>query len=386
MALRRTHRVVLLASTALVLGALATGWHLRTAPTGALANTAASAPLPQIEAMAVAERLIADQRTFSGRIEAVEQVDVRPLVSGTIDKVHFADGSLVTKGQPLFTVDPRPFQAALDKAEGDLKSAQAAVLLARSDVERARQLIGKGTITQREHDIREHDLRASEARILVAAAAVAAARLDLEHSVVTAPIDGRISRAEVTEGNVVMAGTGAAPLTRIVSVAAVYAAFDADEQSYLAFIGHARRTDRPLAVEIALAGEGGFSRAGRIASIDNRLDPSSGTIRVRAIVDNADGALIPGLYVRVRVSGGDARPAMLVDARAVAVDQDKKFVLVVGEDDRIAYREVKLGADRDGQRLVLSGLSTGERVVVAGAQAVKPGDRVKIVAPEVASQ
>jgi multidrug efflux system membrane fusion protein len=378
----RNHRIAALAGAALLLTGAGAAWHVVNAPAHAQASAAA---LPEVELVTVGERPVAEQRSFSGRIAAISQVDIRPLVSGTITGVHFKDGDLVRKGQSLFTIDPRPFQAALDRAAGDLKAAEAAVTFARVDFERAKQLIGNSVISQRDFDKRQQDIRDGDARVAVAQAVVDAARLDVEHANIRAPIDGRISRAEITLGNIVMAGAAAPALTRIVSVSPVYAEFDADEQSYLSFVSRSHG-DGGFPVDLALAGERDFTRSGRIVSVDNRLDITSGTIRVRALIDNPEGKLVPGPYARIRVSGSEAKPALLVDARAVNVDQDKKFTFVVGADSRVAYRELRLGDDRDGRRLVLSGLKVGERVVVAGAQAVKPGDQVKVIASEATVQ
>lgn len=376
----RRHRIAALAGATILLGGGVALWQMQGA--GARAQAPVSGALAEVEVTSVMTQPISEQRTFSGRIEAVEQVEVRPLVSGTIVQVHFTDGDLVRKGQPLFTIDPRPFRAALDRAEGELKAAQAAVGFARVDFERGRQLLGNSVISQREYDKRQQDIRDGDAKVAVAQSAVDAAKLDLEHAAIRAPIDGRISRAELTVGNIVTAGATAPALTRIVLVSPVYAGFDADEQSYLAFLGRARDGEKDLPVALALAGEKGFTRTGRVASVDNRLDVTSGTIRVRARFENVDGALIPGLYARVRVSGKNAAPALLVDARGINVDQDKKFAFVVGADNRVAYREVRLGEEREGRRLVLSGLEAGEKVVVAGAQAVRPGDQVKVISAE----
>jgi multidrug efflux system membrane fusion protein len=378
----RNHRIAALAGAALLLTGAGAAWHVVNAPAHAQASAAA---LPEVELVTVGERPVAEQRSFSGRIAAISQVDIRPLVSGTITGAHFKDGDLVRKGQSLFTIDPRPFQAALDRAAGDLKAAEAAVTFARVDFERAKQLIGNSVISQRDFDKRQQDIRDGDARVAVAQAVVDAARLDVEHANIRAPIDGRISRAEITLGNIVMAGAAAPALTRIVSVSPVYAEFDADEQSYLSFVSRSHG-DGGFPVDLALAGERDFTRSGRIVSVDNRLDITSGTIRVRALIDNPEGKLVPGLYARIRVSGSEAKPALLVDARAVNVDQDKKFTFVVGADSRVAYRELRLGDDRDGRRLVLSGLKVGERVVVAGAQAVKPGDQVKVISSEATVQ
>ncbi len=375
----RSHGLAVSAGAMLLAG---TGVAWRLSGSGANAEQSSGAPLPEIEISPVEQQDVADQQSFSGRIEAVEQVEVRPLVPGTIVAVHFHDGDLVRKGQPLFAIDPRPFQAALDRAEGSLRAAQAAVAFAEADFARAKQLVGSAAMSQREYDKRRHDIDDGEAQVAVADAAVAAARLDLEYATIRAPIDGRVSRAELTLGNIVSAGSSAPALTRIVAVSPIYAAFDADEGSYLTFLGRTRDTSNPIGVELGLAGETGYSRTGKIASLDNRMDVASGTIRVRAIFENRDGALIPGLYARVRVTGNDAKPALLIDPRAVGVDQDKKFVLVVGTDNRVSYREIQLGGERNGRRLVTSGLAAGERVVIAGGQAVKAGDQVKAIVAE----
>jgi multidrug efflux system membrane fusion protein len=379
---RSFRRAALAGVAILALGGSGAVWRMQASPAQAQTEPA----IPEIEVAAVRQQPIAEQRAFSGRIEAVEQVEVRPLVSGTIIAVHFRDGDLVRKGQPLFTIDPRPFQATLDRAKGELKAAEAATAFAQIDFERGQQLIGTAAISQRDFDKRQHDIRDVDAKLAVAQAAVASAELDVEHATIRSPIDGRASRAEITLGNVVTAGANSPALTRVVSVSPVYAAFDADEQSYLAFIGRGRDAEHGLPIELGLAGERGFSRSGRIASVDNRLDVTSGTIRVRALVDNTDGALIPGLYARVRVFGNDAKSSVLVDQRAVNTDQDKRFVFVVGDDSRVAYREIRLGDEREGRRVVLSGLKAGERVVVAGTQAIKPGDQVKAVTSEASVQ
>ena len=210
-----------------------------------------------------------------------------------------------------------------------------------------------------------------------AQAALTAAKLNLEYTRITAPVSGRISRAEVTVGNIVAAGAGTTPLTTLVSMDKIYAAFDVDEQSFLKYVNPARAAGgEPVPVFLGLADEDGHSRRGTVASVDNRLDTSSGTIRVRAVFDNADGLLLPGLYARIRLGGGAPREAVLIDERAVGTDQDKRFVLVVDESNRTAYREVRLGARQSGLRIIENGLNAGERIVVSGLQRTRPGDTV----------
>jgi multidrug efflux system membrane fusion protein len=336
------------------------------------AHADAPSPTPVVDVVPVAERLLVQWHDYSGRLEAVDEAEVRPLVSGTIVAVHFQDGEMVRKGQPLFTIDQRPYRAEVERAQGQLAAARSAATFAQSDFARARDLVGQDGIAKRDYEDRERASRTAAANVQIASAALDAARLNLGYATVVAPIAGRVSRAELKVGNVVTAGGNAPLLTRIVSASPIYAAFDADEQSYLGFMHGSKALD----VELGLAGEQGFERKGHIASLDNRLDVRSGTIRTRAIFDNADGALVPGLYARIRVSTGAARPTLLVDQRAVGTDQDKKFVLVVGADDRVVYRQVTLGGDRGGYRIVTAGLAAADRAIVGGAGAVKPGDRV----------
>ncbi len=208
-----------------------------------------------------------------------------------------------------------------------------------------------------------------------ARAAVQSARLNLEYTRITAPVSGRISRAEVTVGNVVSAGNGAQVLTSLVSVSRLYASFDVDEQTYLKYISN-QRNSAQVPVYMGLANEIGFSREGTINSIDNNLDATSGTIRVRATFDNPNGVLLPGLYARIRLGGGQPRSAILISPTAVGVDQDKRFVVVVDAKNQTAYREVKLGAQQDGLQIVNSGLQAGDRIVVNGLQRIRPGDPV----------
>ena len=330
-----------------------------------------------VDVARVVDRTVVDWATYSGRLEATDEVAVRPLISGTITRVNFKDGALVSKGDVLFVIDQRPYQVALAKAEAELAAAQAQASFTQIELDRAKALIGGAAIAQRDLDARQNAARTAAANLRLAQAAVAGAKLDLEYTLVTAPISGRASRPEITVGNVVAAGGGAAALTTIVSISPVYAAFDADEQSYLRFMNAAARSgDVGLPVQLGLANETGFSREGRIYSIDNQIDKSSGTIRVRASFPNPDGVLTPGLYARVKVGGGAPHPALLVKPSAIGTDQDKKYVLVVGPDNRVAQRTIELGAEQDGLRIISHGLKAGDRIVVDGVQAVRPGDRV----------
>jgi membrane fusion protein, multidrug efflux system len=293
-------------------------------------------------------------------------------VSGTIGAVNFKDGALVKKGDVLFVIDPRPYQAETDRAAAQLAAAQARNGYAQTDWQRAQRLIGDNAIAKRDYDEKQNAAREATANLKAAEAALETARINLGYTRITAPVSGRVSRAEITLGNVVSAGASAAPLTTLVSVSPIYASFDADEQTYLQY-----RNGRKVSVELGLANETGYSRSGEIDSVDNRLDTSSGTIRVRARFDNADGALVPGLYARVKVGGSAPHEALLVDDAAINTDQDKKFVFVVDQQGRVSYREVQQGMQHGNRRVIVSGLSAGDRVIVNGTQRVRPGEQVK---------
>ncbi|EXH77362.1 multidrug efflux RND transporter periplasmic adaptor subunit AdeF [Acinetobacter nosocomialis] len=328
-----------------------------------------------VDVAPVVSKTITDWQEYSGRLEAIDQVDIRPQVSGKLIAVHFKDGSLVRKGDLLFTIDPRPFEAELNRAKAQLASAEAQVTYTASNLSRIQRLIQSNAVSRQELDLAENDARSANANLQAARAAVQSARLNLEYTRITAPVSGRISRAEVTVGNVVSAGNGAQVLTSLVSVSRLYASFDVDEQTYLKYISNQRNSSQ-VPVYMGLANETGFTREGTINSIDNNLNTTSGTIRVRATFDNPNGVLLPGLYARIRLGGGQPRPAILISPTAVGVDQDKRFVVVVDAKNQTAYREVKLGTQQDGLQIVNSGLQAGDRIVVNGLQRIRPGDPV----------
>ncbi|MGN5723722.1 multidrug efflux RND transporter periplasmic adaptor subunit AdeF [Acinetobacter calcoaceticus] len=339
------------------------------------APTTAAQQAATVDISNVISKTITDWQEYSGRLEAIDQVDIRPQVSGKLISVHFKDGSLVRKGELLFTIDPRPFEAELNRAQAQLASAEAQVTYTGSNLSRIQRLIQSNAVSRQELDLAENDARAASANLQAARAAVQSARLNLEYTRITAPVSGRISRAEVTVGNVVSAGNGAQVLTSLVSVSRLYASFDVDEQTYLKYISN-QRNSAQVPVYMGLANETGFSREGVINSIDNNLDTTSGTIRVRATFDNPNGVLLPGLYARIRLGGGQPRSAILISPTAVGVDQDKRFVVVVDAKNQTAYREVKLGTQQDGLQIVNSGLQAGDRIVVNGLQRIRPGDPV----------
>lgn len=339
-------------------------------------SPAAPTIVPEVDVATVVQKTITDWQSYSGRLEAVEKVDVRSQVPGTIVSVNFKDGALVKKGDTLFVIDPRPYAAEVDRAEAQLAAAQARTGYTQSDWERAQRLIADNAIAKRDYDEKQNAAREASANQKAAQAAVETARINLGYTKIVAPVSGRVSRAEITVGNVVSAGASSTPLTTLVSVSPIYASFDADEQTYLQYLSRATEGGK-VPVELGLADESGYSRTGTIESVDNRLDTSSGTIRVRARFDNQDGALIPGLYARVKVGGSAPHPALLIDDAAVGTDQDKKFVLVVDASNHVVYREIAVGNMQGNLRVVKSGLQPTDRIVVNGVQRVRPGDAVR---------
>ena len=352
----------------------------------AQADGTPAAPLAMpVSVAAVLQKDIALWDEFSGRLEAVQRVDVRPRVSGAVQAVHFREGSLVKQGDLLVTVDPAPYAAEVDRAEAQAVAAQARVSYTRSEMERATRLLEDRAIAQREHDERQNALREAHANLRAAQAALQTARLNLGYTQVRAPVSGRIGKREITVGNLVAAGPGAPVLTTLVSVSPIYASFDADEQVITRALkelgggaGNRAKIDSiPVQMGTATAGSTPFE--GRLQLIDNQVDARSGTVRVRAAFDNKDGALMPGQFARIRMGQARDSSMLLVSERAIGTDQSKKYVMVVGGDNKAVYREVALGASVNGLRNVTQGLQPGERVVVNGLQHIRPG---ALVAPK----
>jgi membrane fusion protein, multidrug efflux system len=352
--------------------------------TQAQATAAPEAPrATPVSVATVAESEITAWDEFSGRLEAVERVDVRSRVAGAVQAVHFREGALVRQGDLLITIDPAPYAAETERAEAQVAAAQARVTHTRSEQERAKRLWDERAIAQREYDERLNAQREADANLRAAQASLQTARLSLGYTQVRAPVAGRIGKLEVTVGNLVAAGPGAQVLTTLVSVSPIYASFDADEQIVaralkdLAGGSSARGLIERIPVQIGTAAMTNTPYQGKLQLIDNQVDAKSGTIRVRASFDNKDGSLMPGQFARVRMGQARTSKAVLVTERAVNTDQDKKYVLVVGDDNKVEYREVTLGAPNNGLRVVASGLKAGERVVVNGLQHVRPGALVQ---------
>lgn len=332
-------------------------------------------PPPAVTVAAAVDRQVADWDEFSGHFEAVQSVEVRPRVSGFIQRVTFREGAAVRRGDPLFIIDPRPYEAEVARAEAALEQAHTRERLAEMELERAKQLVNTQAISREELDSRTSGFADGASAVRSAEAALKIARLNLEWTTVRAPIAGRVSRAEITVGNLVQAGPPAASLlTTIVSLDPIYVYFDSDEQSYLKFAGSGAAAGRP--VQIGLASETGFPHEGTLDFIDNRVDASAGTIRARALVQNPGHLFAPGLFARVRLAGGAPQKATLVQDAAIGTDQDRKFVLVLKPDSTVEYRAVTLGRVVDGLRVVHSGLQPGENVVINGLLRVRPGMRV----------
>jgi multidrug efflux system membrane fusion protein len=341
-----------------------------------------SPPAVTVSVAPVVRASVAAWDEFSGRLEAVEQVDVRSRVSGAVQSVHFREGALVKAGDLLVTIDPAPYSADAERAQAQVAAAEARLANRRSEQQRAERLWREDAIAQRELDERNDSLHEAEANLRAAQAALTSARLNLGYTQVRAPIAGRIGKFEVTAGNLVAAGPGAPVLATLVSVNPIYASFDADEQVIVRALqdipgadGDRSLIDR-IPVRMGTVATEGTPHEGRLQLIDNKVDTRSGTVRVRATFDNARGALIPGQFARIRLGKAKATESVLVSERAVATDQDKKFVLVVGDDNKVVYREVTLGAAVDGLRIVTRGLQGNERVVVNGVQRVRPGTLV----------
>ena len=347
---------------------------------GPSGSAAQAPPPPQVSVAAVVEKRVKDWDEFTGRFQAVETVEIRPRVSGYIDKIAFKEGSLVKQGDLLFVIDPRPYQADYDRAAADLKRYKTALELARIESTRVQRLRESGAVSQEELDERTSTVAQAEANVAGAQAALESAALNMGFTRVTSPVTGRVSRAEVTRGNLVTGGNnGGTLLSSVVSMDPIYLYFDSDEQAYLRYMEMARSGERTSPreatspVHIGLANEEGFPHSGTMDFVDNQLNPQTGTIRARAVFANKDGLFTPGLFARVQLVGSDDYNAILIDDRAVNTDQSQKYVFLLGADNKVEYRKIKLGRVIDGLRIVREGLKPGDVIVVNGAQRVHPG-------------
>lgn len=316
--------------------------------------------------------------SYSGRLEAVEFVELRPQVDGRIQEVKFEDGQLVNEGDVLFVIDPRPYEARVAEAQAAIKAAQSQHELAVKELKRAEDLIKTDTISKRVLDERQSAAQVAKNTLTRAEATLESAQIDLDRAFVKAPISGRVSRPEITVGNVVQAGPNAPVLTTIVSDEGIYADFDVDEQTYLQNIRPhlgGGQNEKTIPVQLVLS-DGSVVEDGYIKSFDNRIDTSTGTIRARAYFNNEDGSLLPGMFVTVKLGSPADQTAILLTEHAIGTDQNRKFVYVVGADNKVAYREVQLGATVNGQRVVTGGLTPGEKVIAEGIMKIMPDMQV----------
>ena len=336
----------------------------------------------------VEQRDVALWDEFSGRLEAVERVEVRSRVAGAIKAVHFREGALVKESDQLITIDPEPYAAEVDRAKAQVLAAEARLTLAQKEQDRARRLqqANSGAISESNVDQRVGAYLEAEGNLRAAQAALQAAQLNLDYTQVRAPVAGRVGKLEITVGNLIPAGPGAPVLTTLVSVDPVYASFNADEEvvarALKALGSNAHMQVNRIPVQMVTATSNGTAFEGHLQLIDNQVDAKSGTVRVRAVFGNAEGSLIPGQFARLRMGQPKAEPALMVNERAIGTDQNKKYVMVVGADNKAAYREVTLGVFVDGLRMVTNGLTAGERIVVNGLQRVRPG---ALLAPKLVS-
>jgi RND family efflux transporter MFP subunit len=362
---RRTVLVTAGALAAVAIGAFVVFPARSQAADSSASEAAAAPPAPKVTVAPVAQQLVTEYEELTGHVDAVETVELRARVSGHLEDVHFEAGQVVNKGDVLFSIDPRWYQAQFD-----LAAARADV--AEREARRADQLLAGAAISSEEAEARR-------ARAAQAKAELATARLDLEHTQVRAPITGRISRAIVTPGNLVSGTAGSGTkLATIVSVGAAFVYADIDESTLLKF-NRLIRENRILTrngripVDLQLSDETGFPRSGYIESADNQVNPATGSLALRMVFPNNDGDLIPGLFARVRVPVGAPETELLISERAIGTDQSQKFVLTVGADNTVAYRTVKLGGVHEGLRVVNEGLQPGETIIVNGLMRVRPG-------------
>jgi membrane fusion protein, multidrug efflux system len=368
-----------------VVGAIIAGGSIATGRYFHAAQATASSAAPEL-AVAVTVAVVEPRQTslwddFSGRLEAINRVELRPRVAGAILSTNFTEGALVKAGDVLFKIDPAPYAAEVDKAQAQLEAAKARVVFTAAELERGQQLVGNNVVTRRDFDQRDNANREAIANVKAAEATLQTAKLNLDYTEVRAPVEGRVGKIEVTVGNLVAAGTASPILTSLVSVNPIYASFDADEDVVLRALnsiadasGKRGNLDQ---IPVEMSTSGGTTVKGHIQLIDNQVNGQSGTIRVRAMFGNGDGRLIPGQFARLRMGQPQKQMLVMVDERAIGTDQDKKFVMVVGSDNRALYRPITLGGSIDGLRIVTSGLQSGDRVVVSGLQRVRPGALLK---------
>lgn len=334
-------------------------------------------PPPEVSVAQVIARDIQEWDEFTGRFEAIESVRVMPRVSGYIEEVAFEQGAEVKQGDLLVRIDPEPFRAAVARARAELARARAQSTQALNDAERAETLVAAKAISREEYDARTSGVAQAKAGVAAAEAALRQAELELAWTEVRAPISGRVGMAETTTGNMVAAGN--TMLTTLVSLNPIYVSFDGDEQTFLRYQSRVRDGELPSPrlnrspVRVGLANETGYPHSGELVFVDNQLNPATGAIRARAELDNSERRFTPGLFARVQLVGSGTHRANLIDDKAIGTDQGNKFVLILGPENKLEYRAIRLGPIVDGLRVVESGLEAGETIVVNGLAKVRPG-------------
>jgi multidrug efflux system membrane fusion protein len=332
-------------------------------------------PAAHVEVTPVVFKALRQWDELTGRLEAVDSVDVHARVGGFIDGVRFKEGAKVRKGEVLFQIDPRPFQAEVDRAAAQLERAQAQAALARNDADRGQRLMDQNAVSQGELERLQAQAKSASADVGAAEAALQTARLNLSFTRVISPIDGRVSRAAITPGNLITTND---LLTTVVSDGPIYASFNTDEQTYLKYASGERGTAAPG--YLGLMTEDGFPHKGQLSFIDNAVDVKSGTINGRALFDNANGQFTPGLFARIKLVSSETQTVAIVPERALGTDLGKRYVLVLTADNHVEYDPVTLGPAIGELRIIRSGLKAGDKVVVSGLQKVKPGDPVTATA------
>jgi RND family efflux transporter MFP subunit len=351
--------------------------------TSATAPKGPAGPPPAVTVSRPVTREVVEWDEYTGRFDAVDAVDVRARVSGYLVEVHFKDGQAVKKGDLLFTIDPRPFERAIDQARAELEQWQARARNASKDVNRALPLVKQGVVSEKAYDDRENAYEDANAATKVAEAKLRTAELDLSFTKVLSPIDGRVSRAVVSIGAYIVGNNASGTqLTNVVSQDPIHIYFDVNENNY---IKYKRLQQQGIAagasqlgtmVEIALQDDRGFPHRGTLDFLDNRLDTATGTLRARATVENGSGLFSPGMFARVRVAGSAPGQAMLLPDEAIGTDQTNRFVIVVSDDGTAQRRNVEVGRLSDGLRIIRSGLKPDDWVVVRGVQRARPGQKV----------
>jgi len=364
---------ILFGSTALAVAVASAIWLSSGGTPSHAAEPAAAPPAPEVTVAQVLLRPVSDTNAFTGRIQAVDTIQIKPRVSGYVDSIHFREGATVKKGDLLFTIDPRPYRAEVDRLAANLAQARAESKNADANAARGTKLVEQHAVSREEADRLDTAAASAKAQVASVQAALDNARLNLSFTEVRAPVDGKVSNAQITPGNLV---TPSDTLTSVVTVDPMYVYFDVDEQTFLKLDRLRRQNGRAPEVEMGLADEQAYPHVGKIDFVDNQVRAGAGTIRLRAVFPNADGAYTAGLFARVQLRSGNTQPRALIDDKAVGTDLGNKFVYVVGKDKKVEYRRVATGALVDGLRVVDSGLNADDVVVVNGLQRVRPGVEV----------